>query len=134
MGMSRVSDLKAWTTLLMVGLLATLLILALSACGGGSAQEGGKARPLPNGEKALRPGEYYTAKFKPSLSFRLGKGLTSAPPLLRDYIEIDGPSGGPSKSSRWIRFSNVKEVLPGGSLLKPAAGQQIQHSYQRKGA
>jgi hypothetical protein len=117
MGMTRVSNLKARAALLMVGLLATLLVLALSACGsGGSAQEGGKARPLPNGEKALRPGEYYTAKFKPSLSFRLGKGLTSAPPLLRDYIEIDGPSRGPSKSSRWIRFSNVKEVFKPGEL------------------
>jgi len=116
MGMSRVSNLKAWAAPLVVGLLATLLVLALGACGGGSAQEGGKARPLPNGEKALRPGEYYTAKFKPSLSFRLGKGLTSAPPLLRDYIEIDGPSRGPSKSSRWIRFSNVKEVYKPGEI------------------
>jgi len=100
----------------------TLAVLALSACGGGGSEGGAKAhqeakaRPLPNGEKALSPGEYYTAKFKPSLSFRLGKGLTSAPPLLRDYIEIDGPSGGPSKSSRWIRFSNVKEVFKPGEL------------------
>jgi hypothetical protein len=117
MGMTGVSNLKAWTTLLMVGLLATLLVLALSACGsGGAAQEGGNARPLPNGEKALSPGEYYSAKFNSSLSFRLGKGLTSAPPLLRDYIELDGPSVGPSKSSRWIRFSNVKEVYKPGEL------------------
>jgi hypothetical protein len=40
MGMTGVSNLKARAALLMVGLLATLLVLALSACGGGgSAQE-----------------------------------------------------------------------------------------------
>ena len=118
MGMSRVSNLKARAGLLMVGLLATLLVLALSACGGAGGQEKVKARPLPlyPTSNILRPGEYYSAKFKPSLSFRLGKGLTSAPPLLRDYIEIDGPSRGPSKSSRWIRFSNVKEVYKPGEV------------------
>ena len=52
MGMTRVSNLKARAAPLVVGLLTTLPVLALSACGsGGSAQEGGKTRPLPNGEK-----------------------------------------------------------------------------------
>jgi len=114
MSMTRVSNLKGWAALLVVGLLGTLLVLALSACGGGSsAQEEAKARSLPGGEKALSPGEYHSVKFKPALSFRLGKGLTSAPPLLPDYIEVDGPSGGPS---RWIRFANVKEVYKPGEI------------------
>ena len=104
---------------LKLGLLVTLVALALSACGGGGsegeakAHQEAQARPLPGGEKALSPGEYHSVKFKPSLSFRLGKGLTSAPPLLPDYIEIDGPDGGPS---RWICFSNVKEVYKPGTL------------------
>jgi hypothetical protein len=56
-------------------------ILALTACGGGgseqeqaNAQEEAKARPLPEDPKALRPGEYHSTEFKPSFSFRVGKG------------------------------------------------------------
>ena len=36
----------------------TILILALTACGSGSAQEEAKARPLPLYENALRPGGF----------------------------------------------------------------------------
>ncbi len=58
-------------------------ILALTACGGGGggepqakAEEQAKARPLPQDPQALRPGEYHSVKFEPSLSFGL-------PPLER---------------------------------------------------
>ena len=46
MGMTGVSNLKAWAALLMVGLLATLLVLALSACGGAGGEEEAEG-PLP---------------------------------------------------------------------------------------
>jgi hypothetical protein len=75
MSMTGVRNLKAWTTLLMVGLLGTLLVLALSACGGAGGQEQAKARPLPQDQGPLRPGEYHTVKFKPpspSRSARVG--------------------------------------------------------------
>src|SRR5918997_3630964 len=91
MGMTGVSNLKAWTTLLMVGLLAILLVLALSACGdGGSAQEEVKARPLPEDPKALRPGEYRSTDFKPAFSFRVGKGwrTSSEFPQVSDKLAI----------------------------------------------
>src|ERR671921_488766 len=91
MGMTGVSNLKARAALLMVGLLATLLVLALSACGGGgSAQEEGKARPLPEDPKALRPGEYRSTEFKPSFSFRVGKGwrTSSEFPQVSDKLAI----------------------------------------------
>ena len=84
MGVTGVSNLKAWATLLMVGLLATLLVLALSACGGGgSAQEEAKARPLPEDPKALRPGEYRSTEFEPSFSFRVGKGWRTSSEFLQ---------------------------------------------------
>src|SRR5215208_3654835 len=84
MGMTRVRKLKPRAALLVVGLqLATLLVLALSACSGAGGQEEAKARPLPlypTGPKALRPGEYHSVKFKPPLSFKVGKGWINSGP------------------------------------------------------
>ena len=51
----------------------TLVVCSLSACGGGQ-EEASKPRPLPEDPKALRPGEYRSEEFKPSLSFRVGPG------------------------------------------------------------
>jgi hypothetical protein len=93
MGMTRVRNLKAWTTLLMVGLLATLLVLALSACEGGGGSGGGepqqaKARPLPDKEyKALPPGEYRSEEFKPAFSFRVGKGWQTPDAVIKETPE-----------------------------------------------
>ena len=97
MGMSGVSNLKAWAALLVVGLLATFLVLAPSACGGGgSAQEEAKARPLPEDPKTLRPGEYRSEEFKPSLSFRVDKGWQNEPLETLDKLAIlrPGEQGG----------------------------------------
>ena len=64
--------------------LVTLVVLALSACGGGgSEQEEAKARPLPEDPKALRPGEYHSTEFKPSFSFRVGKGWRTSSEFLQ---------------------------------------------------
>src|ERR687894_2882557 len=63
---------------LRLGLLVTVLVLALSACGGDDEKKA-KARPLPEDPKALRPGTYRSEEFKPSLSFHVGKGWSSAP-------------------------------------------------------
>jgi hypothetical protein len=110
MGMTRVSNLKARAALLVVGLLVTLLILALSACGGAGGQEEAKARPLPLYEKALSPGEYHSVKFKPPLSFHVGKGWSNTEEQLSDYIEVSqqGDDG-------TLNFVNVKEVFKPGT-------------------
>ena len=97
MGMSGVSNLKARAALLVVGLLATFLVLAPRACGGGgSAQEEAKARPLPEDPKTLRPGEYRSEEFKPSLSFRVDKGWQNEPLETLDKLAIlrPGEQGG----------------------------------------
>jgi hypothetical protein len=109
MGMNRVRNLKAWTTLLMVGLLATLLVLALSACGGGGGSGGGehqqaKARPLPDKEyKALPPGEYHSEEFKPAFSFRVGKGWQT-------------PDADIKETPERLIIESTEEVM-GGTLL-----------------
>jgi len=70
---------------LALALLLALGALAMSACGGGKGQEEVKVRPLPQYEHDLRPGEYHSVKFEPSLSFRVGKGWSNAEEQLADY-------------------------------------------------
>src|SRR3712207_8900733 len=61
------STLFPYTTLFR-SLVVVGLVLALGACGAGGVKEEAKARPLPEDEKALRPGEYRSEEFKPSFS------------------------------------------------------------------
>ena len=106
----------------------TLVILALSACGGGgrgSAQEEAKARPLPQDPGALRPGEYHSVDFKPSLSFRVGKGWLNTETQLPDFIEVGRPGEG-----GWILFANVKEVYEPGTLKVVKAPEDLVGWFQ----
>jgi hypothetical protein len=81
--------------------------LVLSACGGGgSAQEEAKARPLPEDPKALRPGEYRSEEFKPSLSFTVGKVWTNVPLETSDKLAIARGAGDPPL----LIFRNLQEV------------------------
>src|SRR5215210_228728 len=86
-----------------LGLLVVLVVLALSACGGGEKKA--KARPLPEEPKALRPGTYRSEEFKPSLSFHVGKGWSSSPlEEASDVLQIArGQTAG-------LAFGNVQEV------------------------
>ena len=109
MGMTTVTNLKARAALLVVGLLATLLVLALSACSGGGEAGGqeqkANARPLPEQHQELRLGEYRTEEFKPSASFRVGKGWLTSPPEAPDVLELEyGETAG-------LAFTNVQEVF-----------------------
>jgi hypothetical protein len=111
MGMSGVSNLKARAALLVVGLLATLLVLALSACGGAGGQEEAKARPLPlYPPEALSPGEYHSVKFKPPLSFEVSKGWSITENQVSDFIELTQQGEIDS-----LNFANVKEVYKPGT-------------------
>jgi hypothetical protein len=87
---------------LSLGLLVVLVVLALSACGGDEKKA--KARPLPEDPKALRPGTYRSEEFKPSLSFHVGKGWSSAPLEASDVLQITrGQTAG-------LGFANVQEI------------------------
>jgi hypothetical protein len=87
---------------LSLGLLVVLVVLALSACGGDEKKA--KARPLPEDPKALRPGTYRSEEFKPSLSFRVGKGWSSAPLESSDFLQIS------RGQTAVLGFVNVQEV------------------------
>src|SRR5918995_7235024 len=81
---------------LRLALLVTLVVLAISACGGGgSAQEqANNPRHLPQNNATLRPGEYRSQEFEPSLSFRVGKGWEYVAPELSDKLSISQGGGG----------------------------------------
>jgi hypothetical protein len=118
---------------LRLGLLVTFVVLALSACGGGgSAQDQAKAqkeqaksRPLPQDPGALRPGEYHSVEFKPSLSFHVGKGWLNTEPQLPDFIEVGQPGEG-----GWILFATVKEVYKPGTLKVVEAPKDLVGWFQ----
>src|SRR5215204_3256974 len=114
---------------LSLGLLVVLVVLALSACGGGEKKA--KARPLPEDPKTLRPGTYRSEEFKPSLSFRVGKGWSSTPLESSDALQITrGQTAG-------LGFANVQEVYKptttGSAIVvdapKDMVGWLQQHPY-----
>jgi len=75
------------------------------ACGGGTVQKEAKARPLPEDPKALHSGEYRSEEFKPSLSFRIGKGWSSTPLESSDNLAIvRGKTAG-------LGFANIQEAF-----------------------
>ena len=82
--------------------LVTLLILALSACGGN--EEFSKPQPLPEEEQQLRTGVYSSEEFKPSLTFRVGEGWSTLPPEAIDTLFIM------QGETRRIGFVNAWEV------------------------
>jgi hypothetical protein len=90
---------------LRLALLAILVVLALSACGGNNQQQTSEPRPLPEEEQALRPGVYRSEEFEPSFSFRVGEGWSNVPPELPDELLITRGHevGG-------LGFANVREV------------------------
>jgi hypothetical protein len=89
--------------LLRLVVLVVLVVLALSACGGGEKEA--KARPLPEEDlKVLRPGTYRSEEFKPSLSFRIGKGWSTYTREAPDVLRISrGETAG-------FGFTNTHEV------------------------
>jgi hypothetical protein len=97
---------------LSVGVLAAM-ILALTGCGSGPAQqeEASKPRPLPEAGKALSPGEYSSGEFKPSFSFRVGKGWSMVEPIPPDTFAL-----GRQGETRVLGFTMfIKEVFKPGT-------------------
>src|SRR5215210_5869595 len=114
---------------LMLVLLVTLVVLAMGACGGAGAGAGGgeeqaKGRPLPKEPGTLSPGQYHSLKFKPALSFKVGKGWINAGGELPDYIELTQLGG-------FLTFDNVTEVYKPGTTKVVEAPKDLVGWLQR---
>src|SRR5215218_6754937 len=92
-------------------MLAALVVVALAACGG--TEKKAKARPLPEDDKALQPGEYRSEEFGPSLSFRVGVGWTNVPPESSEVLAIQWGFGGE------VNFFRLKEVYEPARMGMP---------------
>jgi hypothetical protein len=118
--------------MLVAALVVVGFVLALDACGGGAGagehQQQTKARPLPEQGKALRPGDYRSEEFKPSLTFRVGKGWKTvplwetAPSETSDTLAIQrgGGDGFPT-----LRFRNLQEVYKYDKSIKTSDLPQV---------
>ena len=92
-------------------MLAALGVVALAACGQNEKET--KPRPLPEGDKALQPGEYRSEEFEPSLSFRVGSGWTNVPPESSEFLALQrGVRGG-------VYFFRVREVYEPARMGMP---------------
>ncbi len=115
---------------LRLGLLVTLIVLALSACEGGegAGQEQAKARPLPHDPQALRPGRYQSGVFEPSLSFRVEKGWSNTETQLPDSIEVGEVEQ--QEETAWINVVNVTEVFKPGTRNVAEAPEDLVGWFQ----
>ncbi len=120
---------RALTRLPLGVVMLMVVLLALTACGGGSAQEEAKARPLPLYENALRPGEYHSVEFKPPLSFEVSEPWSNTTAQLSDWIELgyEGQTG-------FITFVNAEEIFKPGTTEvvdapKDLVGWLQEHPY-----
>jgi hypothetical protein len=114
-----------------LGLLLTLVILALSSCGGRAGrgqEEEAKGRPLPQDPQALRPGEYHTEEFKPSLSFHVGKGWANTEAQLPDSVEVGELKH--HEEIGWINIVNAKEVFKPGTTNVVEAPEDLVGWYR----
>jgi hypothetical protein len=95
------------------GVLVVMTLAPTGCGGGGSAQEEeAKARSLPEEHQELRPGEYRSEEFKPSVSFRVGKGWLTSPPETSDVLQLEyGETTG-------LAFTRVEKVYK--PILNPA--------------
>jgi hypothetical protein len=92
-------------------MLVTLLVLALSSCGGN--ERFSKPQPLPEEEQQLRTGVYRSEEFKPSLTFRVGEGWKNVPLEAPDVLHIERQE----EYGGWLAFTNVQQVFKPGDVV-----------------
>ena len=120
--------ISGWSV--MPALLVVLAVLALGACAGGGGGGGGegqaKVSTLPSYEQALRPGEYRSEEFEPSVSFEVGEGWSSTEEQFSDFIQL-----GQQGDIGTLQFANVKEVYKPGTTNVDEAPKDLVGWLQR---
>src|SRR3712207_4675745 len=98
--------------LLRLGLLMTLVVLALGTCEADEWQLVSKPRPLPEDPTLLYPDVYRSEEFEPSLSFRVVEGWSNAPLETSDSLQI-------ARGERErLAFTNVQAIFKPGTTLE----------------
>jgi hypothetical protein len=95
---------------LRLGLLVTLVVLALVACEADKWHQESKQRPLPEDPAVLYPGEYRSEEFEPSLSFRVVEGWSNVPLEAPDVLQIA------RVEKARLAFINVQQVYKSRTL------------------
>jgi hypothetical protein len=107
-----------------LGLLLTLLVLALSACEADEWHQESKPRPLPEDPTLLYPDVYHSEEFKPSLSFIVVEGWSNVPLESSDVLQIAR-----GEEAR-LAFTNVQEIFKPGTLEVVEAPKDIVRWFQ----
>lgn len=113
---------------LRLALLVTLVVLAVSSCGGDNQQQASEPQPLPEVEQELRPGEYRSKKFESPLSFTVGKGWSTSPPEVSDALLI---RQGETKGLSFINPQEVYKPTRTGSIDVAEAPKNIVDWYRQ---
>jgi hypothetical protein len=69
-----------------LGMVVTLIFLALSGCAGGGQEQANESRSLPEYPQDLHAATYHANKFKPPVSFTVGKGWALHCPPGSDFV------------------------------------------------
>ena len=105
------------------------LLLALGACSAGDKEQAKDGHLPDKGYKALPPGEYRSEEFKPSFSFRVGKGWQTPDPVIKETPErliiettqeVKGgtllifrnpPEAFDPQKHKWVNVSSYEDIL-----------------------
>jgi hypothetical protein len=108
-----------------LGLLVTLVVLALVACEAEEWQQESKPRPLPEDPTLLYPDVYRSEEFKPSLSVRVVEGWSNVPLEAPDVLQIA------RGEKERLAFTNVQQVYKPSTLEIVAAPKDVVGWFQR---
>src|SRR5215212_7239170 len=116
-----------------LGLVVTLIFLALSACGGGGQEQANESRSLPEYPQDLHAATYHANKFKPSVSFTVAKGWALQCPPGSDFVCLSR-GGGENTLFTFLNVHDIYKPSRSGTVETESAPEDLvgwfeQHPY-----